>query len=166
MANGLMRRGMARQKMKDRLQSKIMPVPHCGCWLWVGDCDSLGYGRFYEWTNGRSRVRLAHRVVYEFERGEIPEGLDLDHLCRNPSCVNPDHLEPVTHAVNMARGAHAMKTHCKNGHAFSGENLIRRPDKPKARECRACRDARLDKFHMKNPNYNLRANRRARMECR
>jgi hypothetical protein len=72
-----------------------------GCWIWQGRKDRLGYCRL--WVDGA--LRLAHRHVYERERGPIPAGLDLDHLCRVPSCVNPAHLEPVTHAENVRRGA-------------------------------------------------------------
>lgn len=70
--------------------------PDTGCWEWVRALDVNGYGR-----NGAT---LAHRMVYTRERGPIPEGLHLDHLCRNTLCVNPDHLEPVTNAVNSRRG--------------------------------------------------------------
>ncbi len=70
-----------------------------GCWVWQHYLDPHGYGRC---KTGRSS--LAHRNVYEEHRGPIPEGLTLDHLCRNPPCVNPDHLEPVTNAENSRRG--------------------------------------------------------------
>lgn len=70
------------------------------CWIWQRNLTTLGYG-LHIWAGTR---RLAHRVVFEATRGPIPEGLQLDHLCRNPSCVNPDHLEPVTNAENQRRG--------------------------------------------------------------
>lgn len=75
--------------------------PDTGCWNWIGDKDALGYGRLRE--RGSKRRLLAHRVSWESVNGRVPEGLELDHLCRNPPCVNPDHLEAVTHLVNMRR---------------------------------------------------------------
>lgn len=74
-----------------------------GCWVWNGAKSPLGYGR----VSRDGRWQEAHRVVYEDLRGPIPKGLSLDHLCRNPSCVNPDHLEPVTHRENLRRGKQA-----------------------------------------------------------
>lgn len=128
----------------------------------MGECDPNGYGRFYEWNNGRSKAKLAHRIVYEFYCEPIPNGLELDHLCRIPSCVNPDHLEPVTHAINMARGVHAFKSHCKNGHPLFGDNLRRRRDRPMARECATCRRERMERFLARKPNYHTRDERRSR----
>lgn len=75
-------------------------VAETGCWEWQRAKDPSGYGRM----RSDGSTRLAHRVFYERANGPIPEGLPLDHLCRNPSCVNPDHLEPVTPAVNIQRG--------------------------------------------------------------
>lgn len=72
------------------------------CWVWQWAKDPNGYGRINTGTTGDSE--LAHRYIYKSFRGEIPASLPLDHLCRNPSCVNPDHLEPVTHRTNIHRG--------------------------------------------------------------
>lgn len=111
-----------------------VPEPNTGCWLWMrGACR--GYGVLK--SNGVNRG--AHSVSYEMLRGPIPDGLELDHLCRQPLCVNPDHLEPVTHAVNMSRGAIANKTHCKRGHPLSGEHVITYAGKtPRKRCCIVC----------------------------
>lgn len=80
------------------------PLPGM-CWLWEGAADAIGYGKF----NPGARLIGAHRYSYQSMVGAIPAGLYLDHLCRNPRCVNPDHLEPVTHAENVRRGAIARK---------------------------------------------------------
>lgn len=107
------------------------------CWEWTGARIPEGYGQLF--CGGR--VVGAHRIAYEMFAGSISAGLELDHLCRNPGCVNPDHLEPVTHAENLRRsdscsGINSRKTHCVNGHLLSGPNLYVRPDG--RRECRTC----------------------------
>lgn len=108
------------------------------CWVWTAYRTARGYGRF----NDGSRIVQTHRFAYELWVGPIPDGLELDHLCRNRSCVNPDHLEPVTGRENILRGVspsaqHAAKTHCPNGHPYSGENLYVAPGRHH-RQCRAC----------------------------
>lgn len=89
---------------RERIYQKIIPEPNSGCWLWMGSSWGKGYGNCRVRENGASKVKIAHRVVFEMERGPIPEGKHLDHLCRNPACVNPDHLEPVTLHENLFRG--------------------------------------------------------------
>jgi len=106
------------------------------CWEWTGTTRQNGYGCL---TREGRNVR-AHRVAYELERGPIPDGLVLDHLCRNRACCNPAHLEAVTQQVNILRGVgagarNAQKTHCDRGHELSGDNLILSRS---WRECRAC----------------------------
>jgi HNH endonuclease len=104
---------------------------------------------------------MAHRVVYETLVGPIPDGLVIDHLCRNPRCVRPDHMEPVTNQVNVLRGIgitalRKQKTHCPAGHAYSLENT--RYSKEGKRNCRTC--ARDRYRRMKKPDAAIDAARR------
>jgi hypothetical protein len=102
--------------LAPRLEAKIEFTDTC--WLWQGGQDGHGYGQTFVY--GRGLVG-AHAAAYELLVGPVPEGLELDHLCRTPLCVNPAHLEPVTHAENMRR-AGAAKTHCVHGHEYTPEN--------------------------------------------
>jgi hypothetical protein len=94
------------------------------------------------------RVQLPHRVFYELANGPIPKGLEADHLCRNTLCVNPDHIELVTHRENILRGnspsaQQARQTHCKRGHLLEGENVYKADtSSPNARKCKECRRER------------------------
>ena len=108
-----------------------------GCWLWTATKNPNGYGTFWD---GRKTWR-AHRFAYELLVGPIPEGLQLDHLCRVRDCVNPDHLEPVTNAENTLRAykSNGPKTHCKWGHEYTEENTIHRAINRKWRKCRECK---------------------------
>lgn len=128
------------QVLLDRFWAKVEKLGPDDCWEWKAARFLSGYGRFK--AGGRDTV--AHLWCYELTVGKVPAGLELDHLCRNRSCVNPSHLEPVTHRENMMRGetitaANARKTHCKNGHPLSGDNLLIR--KNGSRRCRACEKA-------------------------
>lgn len=110
------------------------------CWLWQGRLSTQGYGRF---SGQNPKTLMAHCWAYVHFVGPIPDGRELDHLCRNRSCVNPAHLEPVSHRENMLRGknaaaTNASKTHCIRGHEFTTENTWFDP-KRKARHCRKCR---------------------------
>ena len=120
-------------RLPERFWSKIRQRPgslDTPCWVWTRALDPNGYGRFCWQGNGR----LAHRVCYLELVG--PTDLELDHLCRFTSCVNPLHLDPVTHPVNMGRGKRAQQTHCKRKHRFNEENTHTGPDGK--RYCRAC----------------------------
>jgi hypothetical protein len=121
--------------LEERFREKFVIDASSGCWLWTGATDRGGYGQFAVFAGNAS---IAHRVSYRIYRGEIPEGLQLDHLCRVRHCVNPDHLEPVTHRENMRRGVHAcsLKTHCPRGHAYDEENTYW--IQGRRRQCRAC----------------------------
>lgn len=108
-----------------------------GCWIWDGCLNSWGYGRF----NVGEEYVAAHRFAYTQFKGPIPDGLTIDHLCRNRNCVNPNHLEAVTVKVNVLRGntiqaLNASKTHCKRGHEFTPENTYNQPGG--GRMCKAC----------------------------
>jgi hypothetical protein len=100
------------------------------CWVWTGARTGAGYGAFTvrDFERGSTNTVLAHRFAYESIRGPIPDGLGLDHLCRNRSCVNPLHLEPVTARTNTLRGIgpsarNAAQSYCKRGHELSGANV-------------------------------------------
>lgn len=125
----------------DRFMAKIT-VTDAGykspCWLWPVRANS--YGTFHL-SNPTHAIR-AHRWAYEQFIGPVPDGLVIDHLCRNPSCVNPAHLEAVTQKVNLLRGntlqaQNTAKTHCIHGHLLDGNNLYKRPNGK--RVCRICR---------------------------
>ncbi len=107
------------------------------CWEWLASRGESGYGRLR--FNGKE-VK-AHRYAYELLVGPIPEGLDLDHLCRNRGCVNPRHLEPVTRSVNLRRSPLIHPGHCPQGHLYDDENSYFERTKKGyvTRKCRECR---------------------------
>jgi hypothetical protein len=118
-----------------------------GCWNWNACVNAQGYGRV---SSGRPRLTIyAHRASYEAFVGSVPKGLELDHLCRNRRCVNPEHLEPVTHRENVRRGEAAERAAakrraapaCRAGHAFDAANTyISAQGK---RRCRTCQRAAM-----------------------
>lgn len=122
---------------EQRFWSKIDLDFETGCWNWSSSLNRNGYGEF--WFNGTS-VR-AHRFSFELLKSKILHGLQLDHLCRNRKCVNPNHLEAVTNHENVIRGIgptakNYSKTHCESGHEFTKENTYLK--KHGGRECRTC----------------------------
>lgn len=122
---------------EGRFWAKVDKNGPGGCWPWLGAVRT-GYGRF---AVQQKRLVQAHRFAYELLVGPIPDGLELDHLCRNRACVNPDHMEPVTSRVNTLRGTspaarNAVKTHCDAGHPLSPENTYVWNGQ---RACKTCR---------------------------
>lgn len=115
------------------------------CWLWTATKTPSGYGSLLLCSGVGWKMDIyAHRASWEMHNGRpVPDDFDVDHLCRNTSCVNPDHLEAVPHAVNIIRGqlCNRLKTHCKNGHEFTPENTYTLPSKV-GRFCRTCERAR------------------------
>ena len=133
--NGGYMKGMP---LADRLWARVDKTQvGTGCWHWMGVTNGWGYGVI---SNGARRA-MVHRVSFELLRGVVPIGLHLDHLCRDRSCVNPAHLEPVTPKENTLRGLSpsAIRSHlhhCGRGHEYTSENTYRSPDG--SRICRAC----------------------------
>lgn len=118
------------------------------CWVWTGDTSSSGYGRFYL----LGRQMASHVVSWWWANGPVPEGLELDHLCRVRACCNPEHLEPVTHRENIMRSAsppatNARKTHCVHGHEFTVTNTY--ITSQGYRSCRTChRDRERERYRL------------------
>lgn len=142
----------------ERFAEFYMPEPNSGCWIWIGSRKPDGYGIF--WVD--DKCEGAHRWSFEHHVGAIPDGLVIDHLCRQPWCVNPDHLEAVTHRENVLRGVsvladHARQTHCKRGHELTEDNIYRPPNRNE-RICRQC--SRLKSARLAAKRKRLRAERR------
>lgn len=123
-------------------------ITDSGCWLWQKAVTHDGYGQIGVGSRKDHSFRLAYVHVWAFEvlKGPVPEGLELDHLCRNRRCANPDHLEPVTHQENVARGrsANRSKFSCIAGHALEGDNLYVTPTGK--RMCKECRRRRSREY--------------------
>lgn len=126
----------------DRFWVKVQEDPNGECWEWMAQLND-GYGYFkFQYV-----PRRAHIVAYELLVGPVPDGLQLDHTCRNRACVNPAHLEPVTHLENLLRGNAPWRVvqrqgKCQRGHLLVPENLEPRADRPGAFRCRICRAER------------------------
>lgn len=144
---GAVQRGAAMTRAEERFWAKVDKQSN-GCWLWTAYCQPNGYGWFYA---GPDISHAAHRFSFELLVGPVSEGLDLDHLCRVRSCVNPAHLEPVTRRENLLRGEtvtamHAAQQFCINDHEFTPANTYVYPD-GRRRLCRACRASRMRSYH-------------------
>lgn len=121
--------------LPQRFQEKIMPITESGCWFWMGKLSEKMYPQVI--MSRPQRTCRAHRVVYEIVRGAIPEGLELDHVCRVKPCVNPAHLETVTGTENKRR-YNATRTHCIRGHLLAGDNVRPNNGSTPRRYCVAC----------------------------
>lgn len=124
-----------RRTSEERFWESVEPTGFC--WTWTGNLNDAGYGRF----GADGRLYLAHRYAYGLLVGPIPDGTELDHLCRTRRCVNPDHLDPVTQVVNNRRsfswaGQNHRKTHCPQGHEYTPENTYL--SRTNERHCRTC----------------------------
>jgi len=137
---------MTDDQARDSLRRRLLAHKRAtasGCWEWTKARSADGYGLIGTTRAGPSRCLRTHRAAYEVFVGPVPEGLVLDHLCRNRACHNPDHLEPVPQRENVVRGAspvaaYVKRESCEEGHPLTGGNLYVRTDG--GRRCRTCRD--------------------------
>lgn len=145
---------MPRETLTERFWAKVAKAGPYECWEWTGSTHPYGS------ISVDGKTAYAHRVAYELAVGPIPEGLHIDHLCRNKGCVNPAHLEVVSPGENVLRGIGptaraARKTHCVHGHPFSGENLY--ITREGTRGCRACKRERARMTRRRNRLKRVRA---------
>ena len=145
--------GTFRRSVQQYLADRISQTG--GCWLWQSNATRDNYGLASYLVDGEWKSIGAHRLSYITFVGEIPVGHQIDHLCRNKSCINPEHLEAVTARENTLRADNApatinlKKTHCKKGHEFTIANIYRSPQNPNHRECRTCRNEAVTRYQQK-----------------
>lgn len=132
---------MNAEEIKERFETYTHHIPFSGCRIWIGGINRRGYGQF----SVAGKTKKAHRISYRLYVADIPAGHDVDHRCNTPCCVEPSHLEAVTHAENMRRQGE-RRTHCRRGHEFTPENTIIKTGPAGRRQCRECvRQSRLRK---------------------
>jgi len=154
-AHPLVATGDEMKSVEERFWAKVEKTE--GCWNWVAVRSDGGYGLF--WSHSREKMQ-AHRFAYELLVGPIPNGLTIDHLCRNRGCVRPSHLEPVTMRENTRRGVSivarqmAQRT-CVRGHPLEGDNIRSRPDRPRTRVCKECGRLSSQEWSMGHRTYNI-----------
>lgn len=133
-------------RLPDRFWDKCMPCPMSGCWIWTAATNRDGYGQFR--LEPRRPMRRAYRLAYETLVGQVPDGLELDHIrCSTRACCNPAHLKPVTHQQNMRRSPtslatlNAAKDACPLGHSYDVGCAYDAGNAASGRRCRECRNA-------------------------
>lgn len=144
--------GFDLQRIRDYMENYIQYEPNTGCSLWIGDNVKGGYGRI---CINRKKL-LAHRVMYYLYKGDIPKSMTIDHVCNNPFCVNPIHLQAISMKDNTMRGSsfskiNSLKTHCPQHHEYDEKNTFKYKDG--RRGCRACMNKKsLDNYYKKKYN--------------
>lgn len=128
-----------------------------GCWEYIQVPENTGYGRITTVIDGITVRDYIHRIAYKLYKGPIPKGYEIDHLCRNRICANPDHLEAVPSRVNWLRGKsiqaiYHKATHCRHGHEYTPENTYIIPCSGK-RTCRQCARSSMKQFKRSHPHY-------------
>ncbi len=142
-----------KRKLSLEKSFEVRTLKSESCWEWTGSKDQYGYGRIrFNKVN-----MLAHRISFKIHKGEIPENLVIDHICRNRGCVNPEHLRAVTKSINSKENTasftalNLLKTACPHGHKYTGNNLL---VSGKKRYCRTCSRGRSLKYYFKTGRQN------------